>query len=353
VQSSAESGSLIRFGVFELDLRSRELRKRGVKVKLQQQPLDLLHILLERRPDAVTREEIRERLWPVGVHVDFDRSLNKAVVKLREALGDDAESPRFVETLPRYGYRFIAPVERGQGPPELGEGPAPATQTLSALPVDPRKPETGANEEPSTIGRGLAITNSPPDAARHEAASNDAATGARSGTTRRMWMAGSAWTAFLILTATGTWWLWREKAGSVKPLQALAVLPLDNLSGDPEQQYFADGMTESLITELGQISPLRIISHTSVKGYQGSKKSIAEIARDLQVDAVIEGTVARSGDHLRVTANLIQVNPERHLWAGSYDRNVRDMLELENELASAIVTEVQGRLTPLQQARLR
>jgi TolB-like protein/DNA-binding winged helix-turn-helix (wHTH) protein/Tfp pilus assembly protein PilF len=310
VQSTAQSGSLIRFGVFELDLCNRELRKKGVKVKLQQQPLDLLKLLLERRPDAVTREEIRERLWPVGVHVDFDRSLNKAVVKLREALGDDAESPRFVETMPRYGYRFIAPVATDPGPPEQVEEPTPAILLLKA--------ETVA--EPS--GQPLF-----PSAVRN----------------RRLVLAiagiglvlGSAW--FFVLP------LWR--ASGTGAIHSLAILPLQNLSGDPSQNYFADGITDELTTDLARIGSLRVISRTSTMRYAGHSKTMAQVAKELNVDAVIEGSVVRSGNRVRITAQLIDARRDTHLWAQSYERDLGEILELQGSVALNIAEQVKASLS--------
>jgi TolB-like protein/DNA-binding winged helix-turn-helix (wHTH) protein/cytochrome c-type biogenesis protein CcmH/NrfG len=304
VQSGAKSGPVIRFGVFELDLRNRELRKKGARVKLQQQPFDLLQILLERRPDVVTREEIRERLWPVGVHVDFDRSLNKAVVKLREALGDDAESPRFVETLPRHGYRFIAPVATDQGPPELAEEPTPAG--TSSPPVFPPVAVRDRRFPVAIAVLGVVL--------------------------------GSAW----LLGRP----LWRAPGGIGRSgIHSLAVLPLQNLSGDPSQNYFADGITDELTTDLARIGSLRVISRTSTMRYADHPKPMSQIVKDLNVDAVIEGSVVRAGNRVRITAQLIDARHDAHLWAQSYERDLGEILELQASVALDIAGQVRANLS--------
>jgi TolB-like protein/DNA-binding winged helix-turn-helix (wHTH) protein/Tfp pilus assembly protein PilF len=287
----------------ELDLLRYELRSGGRTIRLEKQPMELLILLVEKQGELASREEIVARLWGEGTFVDAERGINSAVRKIRLALHDNPDSPQFVQTVVGKGYRFISPVtviaRQDTVAPEIAAPPLAPTTT----------------QERQRFPFGLTP-------------------------------------AVVIPLALAGWWLWHAIATPRKPFQALAVLPFQSLSSDPSQEYVAEGVTEALITGLGQTSPLRIISHTSVRGYRETRRSIPEIARDLQVDAVIEGTVARSGDHLRVTANLIQVSPERHLWARSYDRDVRDTLALENELAAAIVTEVQGKLTPQQQERL-
>jgi TolB-like protein/DNA-binding winged helix-turn-helix (wHTH) protein/Tfp pilus assembly protein PilF len=285
--------------VFELDPRAGELRKRGLKVRLQQQPSELLHLLLEQPGEVVTREAIRKRLWPADVFVDFDRGLNKAIVKLREALGDSADSPRFIETLPRKGYRFIAPV--GAAEPVAGGG-----------------------------GLGESAESSSP--ARHS--------------TSVILVAA----ALVLALAAGIVVLVKRDRLFGGPMPAgprsIAVLPLENLSGDPGQNYFADGMTEALINDLGKISALRVISRTSVNRYKGTRKPLSEVARELGVYSVVEGTVARSGNRVRVTANLVQASsPERHLWAETYERDLQDILALQTDLARAIAHGVQATLT--------
>ena len=296
------SPGVARFEGFEADPRAGELRKQGRKIKLQEKPFQLLCTLLQHPGEVVTREELRERLWPADTFVVFDDNLNTAIKKLREALGDSADNPRFVETLPRHGYRFIAPVE------ELG---------------------------PAQAGEALAV---PAPRAR----------------VRRVWvgaLAGAALLAVLVGLNVGGW---RERffGTSPKPIRSLAVLPLENLSGDPEQEYFVDGMTEALITELGKISALRVISRQSVMQFKGTDKPLPEIARELNVDAVVEGAVVRDGDQVRITAQLIAAAPERHMWAQSYERNLSDIVALQGEVARAIASEIKVAVTPEEEARL-
>ena len=247
---SASSPQLIRFGFFEVDTRSGELRRQGCKVNLQEQPFQALVLLLERPGEVVTREELNKRLWPENTFVDFERGLNKAITKLRAALRDDAEKPCYIETLPQRGYRFIAPVEN----------PPPARDRFRA-------------QHPPRI-------------------------------------------------------------------DSLAVLPLENLSGDPAQEYFSDGLTEELICAVARIASLRVISRTSVMPYKGARKSLPVIAKELRVDAIVEGTVARSEQKVRITAQLIYAPDDRHLWSGRYERELHDILQLQAEIAEDIASQI-------------
>jgi TolB-like protein/DNA-binding winged helix-turn-helix (wHTH) protein/Tfp pilus assembly protein PilF len=309
---------LLRFGVFEVDLRTGELRKQGLKIKLHGQPFQVLAMLLERPGELVTREEIREKLWPGDTFIDFEHSVNSSIKRLREALGDDRAAPRFIETLPRHGYRFIAPVETI----------APPVGAIHELPL------------PTTAPR--AIHESP---------------------LRKHWVVAMAAGAVVVMAAAvlalnvaGLRDRLSKAAGAVREpplqIQSIAVLPLENLSRDPEQEYFADGMTEELITNLGKISALRVISRTSVMQYKGTKKPLPQIARELNVDAIVEGTVQRSENRVRITANLLHAPTDRHLWAETYERDLRDVLALQSEVARAIADEVKAKLTPDVQARL-
>ncbi len=250
-----------RFGDFEFDSRARQLRKHGHTIRLHGQPLEILGLLLERPAQVVLREELRARLWPQDTFVDFEHSLNAAVNKLREALDDDANNPRFIETVPRRGYRFISAVGLHDSQNLLGEWSSPR-------------------------------------------------------------------------------------------IQSLVVLPLENLSNDPEQEYFADGMTDQLITNLAQISALKVISRTSAMRYKGTKKSLPEIARELHVDAVVEGAVMWVGGRVRISAQLIEAPTDHHLWAASYERDLRDVLSMQEEVTRAIVSEIRVKLTAQEQARL-
>jgi len=246
------SGSRIfRFSTFELDGQAGELRKQGVKIKLQDQPLRVLEMLLVNRGQIVTREELRIALWPGNTFVDFDHGLNKAVNKLREALGDSAESPRFIETLAKRGYRFLG-----------------------------------------------------------------------------------------------------DLSGDPKQIRSLLILPLENLPHEPEQEYFAEGLTEALTTCLAKISALRVISRTTAVIYKRANKPLPDIARELGVDGVVEGTVLRSEGRVRISAQLIHAATDTHLWAESYDRDMRDILALQAEVAGAIAKEVQVKVTPHEQTQL-
>ena len=241
--------SPVRFGIFELDLTSGELRRRGVKIRLQEQPLRVLVALTECPGVVLTRVELQHILWPSGTTVDFDRGLNKAINRLREALGDDADDPRFIETLPQRGYRFIAELEN----------------------------------TPATLPR----------------------------------------------------------------IESIAVLPLENLSISPGDEYFSDGMTDELIGEIARIGSLRVISRTSIMQYKtGVRKSLSAIAHELNVDAILEGTVWHSGQKVRITAQLIRAQDDGHLWSGKYERAFTDVMDLQSEVARAIAAQIQITLTP-------
>lgn len=337
MEQKTSLGRPIRFGTFEVDPRAGELRKQGVKVKLQEQPLQVLAMLLEYPREVITREELKQRLWPADTFVDFENGLNKAINKLREALGDSAENARFVETLPRHGYRFIAPVETvvpGIGGRTPSVTAAPSSTTVAGPPVlmEPR-----------------AAVSSPglPEMERERTQR----TGVRSLLAAVGVGAGILLALLFGLNVAGLQERLLRRIAA-QPIQSVAVLPLENLSGDPQQEYFADGMTEELTTELGKISGLRVISRTSARHYKGTHKTLPEIARELNVDAVVEGAVLRSGDRLRITAQLIQAATDRHLWSETYERDLRDVLVLQDEVARAIAKAVKIKLSPQEQTRL-
>ena len=246
-----QSRGTVRFDVFEVDLQAGELRKQGAKIKLQEQPFQILQMLLEHPGEVVTRDELQKRIWPTDTFVDFEQGLYNAIKRLREALGDSPETPRYIETLPRRGYRFCGSL-----------------------------------------------------------------------------------------------------ATSPRHIESIAVLPLENLSRDPEQDYFADGMTEALITSLAKIGALRVISRTSTMRYKKTDKTLPQIARELNVDAVVEGTVLRSGERVRISAQLVQASTDTHLWAESYERDLRDVLQLQSEIARAVARGVETKLTPSEQEQL-
>jgi len=304
--ASASVARVLRFDSFELDLHAGELRKRGVKLRLQGQPIQVLAILLQSAGNLVTREELRSQLWPADTFVDFDHSLHNSIGRIRETLGDSAGIPRYIETLPRRGYRFIAPVEEVQALPIGGEN---GDRTAAAVAVVPLPP---------TRYTGLILT-----------------------------------LTFCGAIALASWAAWQHSyaKSNVVPIHSIAVLPMQNLSGDAAQEYFADGMTDNLITDLAKIAVLRVTSRTSVMRYKGTKKALPEIARELNVDAIIEGSVIRSGQRVRVTAQLLQAPTDRHLWAETYDRDVGDILKLQAEVADAIAQQVRAQLAPLQQSQ--
>jgi len=315
--------SVVRFGTYEVSLQSGEVRKAGLRIKVQQQPLKLLEILLERPGEVVTREELRSRVWTDESFGDFDQAVNIAIAKLRSALGDSAENPRFIETLPKRGYRFIAEVS------VVGDN------------AHTKRPESA---EPGLLATGSVGKVQDVTLATSTAAPK-----------RRMWPAiwvivASALVLSLVILSV---WLFRSRARPFPGIRSLAVLPLDNLSGDSSQNYFADGMTDELITDLAQISALRVISRTSVMSYKGARKPLPQIARELNVDAVVEGTVLRSGDQVRITAQLIEASTDKHLWSQSYEGDLRDTLALQNRVASAIADQIRINLTPQEKAALK
>jgi TolB-like protein/tetratricopeptide (TPR) repeat protein len=243
---------VFRFGPYEVDARTRELRKTGLRIQLQEKSFQVLDALLEHPGELVSREHLRRRLWGEGVCVDFENGLNSAVNRLRDALRDRVRRPKYIETLPRLGYRFIAPVLRVR-----------------------------AFEQPT-----------------------------------------------------------------------VAVLPLENLSSDPEQAYFADGLTDLLITELAHISGLRVISRQSVLQFKGTAGKVAEVGRKLNVDAIVEGTAFHAGDQVRITTQLVQVEPEQHLWAGTHDGEIGDVLAMQARVAKSVAEAVAVALLPGEEARL-
>jgi TolB-like protein/DNA-binding winged helix-turn-helix (wHTH) protein len=302
---------IVRFGTFEADLSTRELRKGGVRIKLQGQPFEILVMLLERPGELVTREDLQQRLWPTDTFVDFDHGVNTAINRLRETLGDSAENPRFVETVTRRGYRFIAPVESQVSVPSGSSVVPVGTSSSVATPAATQDVSRAYGRPTKVLAFALVV-------------------------------------AIAVVVGLSVSSVRERLFGRRSPprIQSLAVLPLVNLSGDPNQDYFADGMTEALTTELGTISALRVISRTSVMQYKGTKKPLPEIARELNVDGFIEGTVSRSGNHLRITANLLQASPEKHLWAESYESELGDVLTVQGQVAQAVAREIQVKLTP-------
>lgn len=295
----ALSPAVIRFDVFEVSLQTAELLKSGRRVKLQGQPFRVLAMLLERPGEMVTREEMRQKLWPAGTFVDFDHGLNSTVARLREALNDSAEKPRFIETVPRQGYRFIAHADL----------PAPP---------DPSH-DVPKGSFAKRRGAGLILT---------------------------LFSCGAIGLA--------VWVEWQHFYGksAAPPIRSIAVLPMQNLSGDAAQEYFADGMTAELITELSRIHALKVISRTSVMEYKGTKKHLPQIARELGVDGIVEGSVIREGDQVRITVQLLDGPNDRRIWSEDYQRELRGILTLQREMAQAITQQIRIQLPPQEQARV-
>ena len=319
MQENQQRDGRLRFGVFDVDVRAGELRKHGLRVRLQEQPFQILAMLLEHPGQVVTREELQKKLWPADTFVDFDHGLNKAVNKIRDALGDSAESPRFVETVARRGYRFLAEVKAADAAP--GQSPHVAP---------PPVPAAETRDRPD-----LAVT---PAATKNRAPS-------------LAWKMAVFVPLALIVFFTG--WKLYSRNYPATVIHSLAVLPLESLSNDASQDYFADGMTDELISDLGQLSALRVISRTSVMGYKHAHKPLPQIARELNVDAIVEGTVLRSGDRVRITAQLIDATADKHLWSQSYEGELKDTLALQNQVARAIADQIRIKLNPQEQAALK
>ena len=307
-----------RFGAFEVNLQSGELRKSGMRLRLSGQPIQVLAVLVQRSGEVVTREELQSLLWSADTFVDFDHGLNNAVARIREVLDDSSESPRYVETVPRRGYRFIAPL------------------TDVAPPSNPPVVE-------------LAI---PADVAPAQASPSGLPVASKTAF-RRLWLLLGGVTVIAVLAAGGVLSQRNRAAGTPQQaVRSLAVLPLKNLSGDPSQEYLADGMTEELIGRLSMIRGLRVISRTSVMAFKDQHISMPEIAKTLGVDALVEGSVIRDGSRVRVHAQLIRGATDEHFWSETYDRELRDALGLESEVAQSIAQKVEITITGEERSRL-
>jgi TolB-like protein/DNA-binding winged helix-turn-helix (wHTH) protein/Tfp pilus assembly protein PilF len=296
VSTSFSQSAHLRFGVFELDLKTGELRRAGVRIKLQPQPFKALALLASRPQEMVSREELYQHIW--GDTIVEEQNLNFCIKQIRDALGDDADSPRFIETLPKRGYRFLVPVE---GLPK----------SVEAAPPEPAPAHTGPR------------------------------------ISRAAWLAG-----LVVLLAAGLYVVrdripgWRGRPAEGKVM--LLVLPFDNLSGDPAQEYFSDGLTEEMITQLGRLNPdrLGVIARNTAMIYKGTKKSVAEIGREQEVEYILEGSVRRAGGRVRISAQLIEVRDQTHLWAENYDRAVEDVLAIQSDVARHIAGALTLELLP-------
>src|ERR1700691_1439410 len=290
------------FGPYHADTVGLELRKSGIRIRLQPKPFQVLTVLLGRAGQTVSREELKKLLWAPDIFVDFDHGLNTAVNKIREARSDSAEEPRYIETLPN-GYRFIGDIsERIEQPPVATASRAPS----------------------------LVNADGNPD---------------RETSWRRRYLALGAGLACLIAVVFFVFHIPRKVFGISSPaIQSVAVLPLKNLSGDPSQEYFSDSMTDELIPQPAKISSLQVSSAASVVRYKNTSASAAEIRRDLKVDAFLEGSVVRTGEKIRVSAQLIDARTDRHIWAEDYQGDLRDVLVLQNDIATAIAHNVKAKV---------
>ncbi|HWO36519.1 MAG TPA: winged helix-turn-helix domain-containing protein, partial [Candidatus Acidoferrum sp.] len=325
----ATSARIVRFGVFEVDLSAAELRKNGLRLKLPEQPFQILTMLLERPGEIITRDDLRNRLWRTDTFVDFDHGLNNAVMRLREVLGDSSDNPRFVETIPRRGYRFLAHVDESF-PATAARGSTDAGTNQIVVPTPAGQPPS-----PAVLPAGNRQTVKK---RRIEIAI----------------LAGLVAAALITVAVAARYFATRNTniGLGVKQSTSLVVLPLENLSGDQEQDYFADGMTDELIANLAKIRSLRVVSRSTAMAYKHTRKPLSEIANELHVDAVVEGTVLRVDQRVRITAELVQVSTDHHLWAETYESQIGDVLALQNRVSSAIVNEIRINLSPQDRERL-
>ena len=309
MNGNAKPSNGYRFGPYYANTDDLELRKGEIRIRLQPKPFQVLKVLLERAGQTVSREELKKLLWSPDIFVDFDHGLNTAVNKIREALSDSAEEPRYVETLPT-GYRFIGDISKQFEPASVAKVPFGLSLLAPSIP-------TAHTEPRPTV------------------------------TWRRRYLAPGVTLACLIAAAFWVFHIPRKVFGTSSPaIQSVAVLPLKNLSGDPSQEYFSDSMTDELITQLAKISSLKVPSAASVVRYKNTSASASEISRDLKVDAFVEGSVVRTGDKIRVSAQLVDARTDRHIWAEDYEGDLRDVLVLQNEIAMAIAHNVKVKVAP-------
>jgi len=323
MSTEIENRRRYRFGVFQLDTLSGELYKHGIRLKLQVQPCQVLALLLEKPGEMVTREELRQRLWDRDTYIDFDHSLNISINKLREALGDSAANPRFIETLPRRGYRFLAPV--------TSETPS---ATVSAL--------VSAQLE----------TQSTPSVVQPDVVSTDS-TKKKNAVT--IWLIIAA--VVVIALAVGGWRIWTQYQKSSAPRKRvmLAVLPFEDLTGNKNEDFFIAGLHDEMIAQLGRLFPSRlgVIARTSVVRYASMHKPIDQIGRELHVDYVLDGTVRMVNGRFRITAELIQVSDQTHLWVETYEPGMGDVLKLQEDVAGKVAQALSMEFLPDAREQLR
>src|SRR6201984_1061998 len=326
MSKSTNPSERARFGTFELNVRTGELISIGTepvepasaKVLLREQPFRILRILVERQGQIVSRQEIRQILWPNDTFVDYDRSINVAIAILRKSLADDADHPKYIETLARRGYRLIAPVEWQQNSTTAQSQLGSLAGTLSTVEGPMGEREPGA---PKYWGKAAVV---------------------------------AACVVILVVAGYMTWRHFRTTARARSEKIMLAVLPFENLTGDTTKEYLADGLTEETISELGRMKPeqLGVIARTSVMGYKYKDTRLDQIGRDLSVQYVLENSLRESGNHIRLTSQLIQVKDQTHLGSRDYDYPAKDILTIEDDVAKAVAQEIRLRLTSRQQEEL-
>lgn len=301
--------AIYRFGLYELRTRTRELYKHGIRLRLRPQPFQVLHALVERAGDVVTREEFRKELWSSDTFVDFEHGLNNSIKELRGVLGDSIDEARYIETLPKLGYRLVVPVEV----------------------------ERAASLEPVAPGTVKQVKTTAVEAASHEPG--------RTAKKRAHWALPVGLAAILILGLAGysQWARTKAQRQRANERRMLAVLPFDNLTGDASQDYFSDGLTEEMIAQLGRLDPqhLGVIARTSVMHYKHSQDSLEQIGRELGVQYVLEGSFRRDAEQVRISAQLIQLKDQTHMWSRQYDRELSGLLPLQGEIAQEIADEIQ------------
>ena len=315
--ASQERAEVLGFGVFEVDRKARELRRQGRRIRLQDQPFQVLAMLLDQPGEAVTREELRKALWPASVYVDFDHGLNNAIARLREALGDSATSPQYIETLPRLGYRFIYPVR--------GQPPAQTAPSAPQTPQTTQPPQPSAAHPPTPRWRPAAVAGA------------------------------------VVVVAALLIGLWqsqrpapaRQATATTSESPSIAVLPFVSLTPDEEDEQFADGLSEELLNQLARIRGVRVAGRTSSFSFEGSSESPVAIARSLQVDHLLQGSVRRSGDRVRITAQLINARSGDQLWSETFDRDFKDIFAIEDEIALSVTSALQVRLAAADEHELR
>jgi TolB-like protein/DNA-binding winged helix-turn-helix (wHTH) protein/Tfp pilus assembly protein PilF len=319
---SLDTAPIRRFDGFELDVIAHELSRQGARIRLQEQPVQILSLLLERAGEVVTREELRRKVWPSSVFVDFDHGLNNAIARLRDSLGDDRETPRYIETLPRIGYRFICPVEPACPEPPDVSGPIEASEAKASDAPTPAKTGVGpdSNRRPLIVGVLLTLG------------------------------------AFgLLLIAWPQYWRTTAVTGAADLPRdpSLAVLPFVNLTADDNDEHFADGLTEALVTKLAGMRDLKVVARTSSFHFKGKQDPAPSIAQSLHVNHLLEGSVARAGTQLRITAQLIDARNDKHVWSQTFDRRAGDIFQIEDEIAFAVAAALKVSLLDADEFRMR